>query len=290
MIPIVGQQFAAAQASAGHLSFASPASSPFLILGLMLVFYPILILVFALYMPAASYAATQADRGVNVTIGSSYGLALNRFWRYLWLMILPVFYVIVPIAVVAAVVVVAALLKQHSSGGIGAMSGGATPAAMFFLVPLILLLYLGLMVYTVWLMLRFAVAFPASVVEGLTAWSSLQRSVKLTKGAKGRIFLVLLVVYAVTYAVNIVLMLIFFMVGAIGAGVALLAHVAVGSAAFYILIGLAALGYLLVLVACSMFAYSALTTTLAVIYNDQRLRKDGPLLSTLATPQPGEAV
>ena len=79
-------------------------------------------------------------------------------------------------------------------------------------------------------------------------------------------------------------------VAAIGAGVAILAHVAVGSAAFFILIGLAVLGYLLVLVACTMFSYVAYTTTLAVIYNDQRLRKDGPLLSMHATPQPGEAL
>jgi uncharacterized membrane protein len=113
--------------------------------------------------------------------------------------------------------------------------------------------------------------------------------VKLTKGAKGRIFLVLLVIYAVTYAVNILLLMIFFVVGAVGAGAAILAHVAQGSPAFFILIGLAVLGYLLVLVACSLFSYAAYTTALAVIYNDQRLRKDGPLLAT-ATPQPGEAV
>ena len=94
-------------------------------------------------------------------------------------------------------------------------------------------------------------------------------------------------VYAVTYAVNLVSMMIFMVVAAIGAGVAVLAHVALGSPAFFILIGLGVLGYLLVLVACAMFSYAAYSTTLAVIYNDQRLRKDGPLL---APPQPGEAV
>jgi hypothetical protein len=290
VIPIAGPAIAAAQASAGHVSVAPPAFPPFLIVGMMLVTYPILFLVFALYMPAASYAATEADRGVKVTIGSAYGRALNRFWRYLWLMILPVFYVIVPLVVIGVAIAVGALLMNHSSGGAGAMNAAASPAALFFLIPLILLLYVCLFVYCVWLMLRFAVAFPASAMEGLTAWASLQRSVKLTKGAKGRIFLVLLVVYAITYAVNLVLMMILFVVGAAGAGVAILAHVAVGSAAFFILIGLAVLGYLLVLVACTMFSYVAYTTTLAVIYNDQRLRKDGPLLSMHATPQPGEAL
>jgi hypothetical protein len=289
-IPIFGPLIAAAQRSGGQTAIEPPAYTPFLIGGMMLVTYPILILVFALYMPAASYAATQADRGVKVTGGMAYGLAVKRFLRYLWLMILPVFYVIVPLVVIAVGVGVAALLMHHSSGGIGAVSGGASPAAMFFLVPLVMLLYLGLMVYSIWLMLRFAVAFPASVMEGLTAWASLKRSAKLTKGAKGRIFLVLLVVYAVTYAVNMVLMMILFVVGAVGAGVAILAHVAVGTPAFFILIGLGVLGYLLVLVACAMFSYAAYSTALAVIYNDQRLRKDGHLTAMRATPQPGEAV
>ena len=134
-----------------------------------------------------------------------------------------------------------------------------------------------MIVYCILLMLRFAVAFPASVEEGLTAWAALQRSAKLTKKAKGRIFLVLLVVYAVMYAVNLLFMLIFVLLAAIGAGVAMLAHVTQGSPAFFILIGLAVLGYLLVLVACTMFAYAAYSTTLAVLYHDQRLRKDGLL-------------
>jgi hypothetical protein len=287
MVPIIGPQIAAAQASAGHAAAAPPAYFPYLIAFLMLLAYPILFAVFAAYMPAASYAATQADCGVKVTFGNAYGLALSRFWRYLWLIVLPAFYVIVPLAVIAVAVAVGALLVHHASGGIGAASGGVSPAAMFFLIPLIMLLYVGLFIYCIWLMLRFFLAFPASVMEGLTAWASLQRSAKLTKGAKGRIFLVLLVVYAVTYAVNLVLMMIFMVVAAIGAGVAVLAHVALGSPAFFILIGLGVLGYLLVLVACAMFSYAAYSTTLAVIYNDQRLRKDGPLL---APPQPGEAV
>ena len=288
MIPIVGPQIAAAQASAGQAPAAPPAFSPFLIAGMMLVTYPILLLVFVLYLPAASFAATQADRGVKVTVGKAYGLAFRRFWRYLWLMILPVFYVIVPLAVVGVILALGALL--HSGLGGGAAGGGVNPAGMFFLIPFILLLYVGLAVYGIWLALRFSVAFPASVMEGLTAWASLKRSVKLTKGAKGRIFLVLLVVYAIAYAVNLVLIMIFLVVGAVGAGIAILTHVAVGSSAFFILIGLAVLGYMLVMVACTMFAYSAYTTTLAVLYNDLRLRKDGHLPSMPATPQPGEAV
>jgi hypothetical protein len=280
MIPIVGPQIAAAQASAGQVPAAPPTYPPYLVALVVVLTYPILFLVFALYLPAASYAATQADRGAKVSFGNAYGLAFRRFWRYLWLMILPAFYVIVPLVAIGVVIAVGALLMHNSSGGLGAVSN---PAGLFFLIPFIVLLYFVLFVYCIWIMLRFSVAFPASVMEGLTAWASLKRSAKLTKGAKGRIFLVLLVVYAISYAVNLVLIMIYLVVAAVGAGVAILAHVAVGSSTFFILIGLAALGYLLVMVACTMFSYVAYTTTLAVLYNDQRLRKDGPM------PAPAQA-
>jgi hypothetical protein len=282
MIPIIGPQIAAAKASAGQASVAPPPTFSIYLAGiLVLVIYPIMFAVSALYMPAASYAATQADQGVKVTVGAAYSVAWRHFWRYLWLLILPALFVIVPLAVIGAVVAAGALLMHNAVGG------GNDPTAMFFLIPLIVLLYICVMVYSILLMLRFALAFPASVTEELSAWAALKRSGKLTKGAKGRIFLVMLVVYAVMYAVNLVFMLVFMVMAAVGAGVALVAHVTQGSPAFFILIGLAALGYVLVLIACAMFSYVAYTTALAVLYHDQRRRIDGPSSLTL---RPGEAV
>jgi hypothetical protein len=70
---------------------------------------------------------------------------------------------------------------------------------------------------------------------------------------------------------------IFFAVGALVALVAILAHLTQGSPVFIMLIGLAVLGYLLILVASCLFSYAVFTTTLAVLYHDQRLRKEGLL-------------
>lgn len=236
--------------------------------------YPVLFVLFALYLPAASYAATQADRGISVTIREAYSVAWRRFWRYLWLMILPALFVVVPLVVIAALLGIGALLLHNNT------SFTSDPATMFFLIPVVGLLYIGFMVYCVLIMLRFAVAYPASVTEDLTAWDSLQRSAQLTKGSKGRIFLVLLVIYAITYAVNLVMMLIFFVLVAVVAGISILAHVTQDSPAFFVLIGLGVLGYALVILACTMFAYAVYTTALAVLYRDQRLRIDGPLPAT----------
>jgi len=87
----------------------------------------------------------------------------------------------------------------------------------------------------------------------------------------------MLVVYALTYLVSMVCVAVFCFVGALVAFIAILAHVTVGSTAFYILIGLAVLGYLLIMIASCLFSYAAFTTALAVLYHDQRLRNDGLL-------------
>ena len=54
----------------------------------LFILYPIIMSVYALYMPAACFAAIQADRGVVVSFRQAYGVARSRFGRYLWLMIL----------------------------------------------------------------------------------------------------------------------------------------------------------------------------------------------------------
>lgn len=251
---------------------APPPTMPLCLLGVFIgAFYLILPLVYALYMPAASYAATQADRGATVTLCEAYAVGWRRFGRHLWLMILCLLYILVPVLACLLVVGLGAILMHF------AMAGNSGPLVSFLLIPLGMLLYLALAVYSVLIMLRFSLAYPACVVEQLPAWASLQRSAQLTKGAKGRIFLVLLVVYALTYAVSMVCMVVFFAVGALVALVAVLAQVTPGSPAFVPLICLAALGVLVVMIITCMFSYAAFTTALAVLYHDQRLRTDGHL-------------
>jgi uncharacterized membrane protein len=260
-----------------HVPPAFPAYWTAILIGVIYLIFPV---ISALYMPAASYAATQANRGVRVTFGESYGVAWQRFGRYLWLIVLMALYVIVPFAGIAALIGGGTFLVERASGT------SAAPGTAFFVIPLLLLLYLGMLVYSILIMLRFALAFPASVVEGLTAWDSLERSARLTHGAKGRIFLVMLIVYAFTYLVNIVFMAVLAVVAVIVGIFAMMAHVTQGSPAFYVLCGLAVLGYLLILLVTTVTTYAAFTTALGVIYHDQRLRKDGPPPAPAAVAEP----
>jgi hypothetical protein len=230
---------------------------------------PMLLLVYALYLPAAIYAATKADAGVTVTVSHAYRVALSRFGSYLWLMILFFLYLAVPVAVVGAVMGVGMLLMHHASG----MSAGHSLPFVF--IPMLVLFYLCIMVYSILIMLRFALAYPASVEENLSAWAALGRSTQLTRGAKGRIFLVILVVYVAICAAQFLANLILFALAAVVALVSILAHLTVGSATFYVLVGLGVVGYGMIILGSALVTYSALTTALAVLYGDQRRRKDG---------------
>lgn len=252
---------------------ASPAAFPPYFAAIFLIGEPLLLLVLALYLPAAIHAAVQADRGATVTFREAYGAAWSHIGRYLWLMILWILYLVVPVFVLAAAIAGGtAFAWMHHPPANGSISGFP-----LFLIPLIVLMYLCVVIYCVLIMLRFALAFPASLEENLTARAALKRSAQLTRGSRGRIFLVILVVYAAVYAVQLACMLILGVLASLVALGAMLAHVAVGSSAFFTLVGLGVLGFALAIVLSVLLVYSALTTALAVLYHDQRRRKDSSL-------------
>jgi hypothetical protein len=58
------------------------------ILGVVFIFYLLLMAIYALYEPAASYAALQANAGVNATFRQAWAVAWHKAGRYIWLSIL----------------------------------------------------------------------------------------------------------------------------------------------------------------------------------------------------------
>lgn len=248
----------------------APLAPPPYFIVIFLIGEPLLLLVCALYLPAAVHAAVQADHGGTVSFREAYRAAWSRFGRYLWLLILWTLYLAVPIVVLAASIAVPTVL-MHISRNSAPHSGFP-----FILVPLIVLMYLCVIAYSILISLRFSLAYPASMEENLTAWAALRRSAQLTRGSKGRIFLVILVVYAAVYGVQLACMLVLGIMASLVALGAMLAHVTVGSPAFFALVGLGVLGYVVTIVVTALLIYSALTTALAVLYHDQRRRKESP--------------
>ena len=232
-----------------------------------LIFIPAMFLMYGLYYGAANYAALEADHGRAVTTGAALRHAWSRIGRYLWLVVVRGLIVAIPIVVLVAAVLVgwAAVVRN----------GNANPAALFFLIPLAILFYLGAFVYAILMGLRLSLAFPACIQEGLTAVQAIKRSGVLTQGAKGRIFLILLVIYAVGYALVMALYAIGLFVFAIIAlaGAANFQHMTPLGYAVLGLLGLCGVVLVMLWSALLMAAYSI---AFAVFYRDQCLRKDGP--------------
>jgi hypothetical protein len=165
----------------------------------MLVGAPFLIAIAALSLGAANYAVLCAHRSEEITVRASYAYAFKHFWRFVWLLFLQaVMAWVLPSLVIGTVMAVllgvgAVLAKSAGSQAMGAV-----------IVLLVLLMYILIIVTCVWMWLRYSLAFPASVAEDRPAWPSLKRSVGLSKGSRGRIFVMFLLVWVITMAVSLV--------------------------------------------------------------------------------------
>ena len=225
-----------------------------------------LLLAAALYMPAMHYAAIQTNRGAIRTALQAYEVARQRFGRFLWLMVLLMLYMMVPLlAIVCALGIAAA--------GFHLFAGGDAQSMSLLLMPLFGIIYIGFLAYSVWIALCFSLCFAVCVDEQIPASAALKRSVQLTRGAKGRIFVTLLVIYAILYAVTYVALILLMLVGG---GLGLLAvfalHVEQGTPAFFALIGLAGLLYIGIIAVISMVNYIGMIAAIAILYDDQKLR------------------
>lgn len=234
--------------------------------------------VFALYLAASIHAASQAHLGLKTTFRESYSVAWKRGGRYLWLMFLVYLIAFAPLLIAELVMVVPM--------GLLSMSKTTPPTAFIVIFPLAMLLFLAASVYGVIMALRLSLAFPASLAEDVTAWAAIRRSGQLTQGAKGRIFLVLLVIYALAYAAEMVGLVLLTVIIGVGALAMAALHVQLASVAGVIGAGLAAICFLGFIFLWTALIWSAFSTSFAVLYHDQRLRKDGPPPAPLPAGKP----
>jgi hypothetical protein len=176
----------------------------------LLVGVPLLLGVSAASLGALNFAAIATNRGEPATIRDSYAQSFRRFWRYVGIVSLQVLFAgIIPGVAVTVIVFLGAIVTALSS------RAGGGPAMAILLGLFMFLLFVAAIVLCVWIWLRFCLAFPASALEDKKPWPSLQRSAQLTKGTRGRIFVMYLLVfiltivayYALTLPIDIVLKL-----------------------------------------------------------------------------------
>ena len=156
---------------------------------LQIYFLPATLLFVVAY--GVSHAATvtavgRVTQGLGITAGEALretrsrwlrwtGIALRQFWSFLWPLVLPVALIFTAVA-------------------IPSVRGNAVAIGIFGLVSALLLP--GAFVFGCINMLRNALAMPAGVQEGLGVNAAMRRSKALVAGRKGRVFLTLLLVYA----------------------------------------------------------------------------------------------
>ena len=228
----------------------------------------VILLAAGLSIAAFNRMVAWVHLGEPATIRAAASSVLPRLRTYLWLMINAGTRAWGPIWVLY-IVVFAMLFAVMPSGWLTNPSVMQQPhaldptkvlemgAAFLVLGPL----FLAAGAYAVVMSLRYSLAMPVCVVEGLAAGPAIKRSIELSKGARGRIFVMGLLVYAIRTMLGLLL----------GFPLILYAARHVGHP---LPIGLMAVteiaGFLI-----HTFIGPIYSTGLTLFYYDQRVRKEG---------------
>jgi len=206
-------------------------------------------------------AAVSTQRGERLTVRAALHSVRPRFWTYFGFLFLQGLIAALIPGVVAGSLVVGLIY-------LGTRAGGGTAAAIGigFIIFLVAAFAAGIIV---WLALSYAMGMAVCVAEQKPAWESLQRAMRLSKGTRGRIFVMFLLVFALSMIASTVSYLVFTVVTAvalaIGHGAQYASAAAIAAAVLQIIVSM---GTQIVLQPVSWIA-------LVLFYYDQRIRTEG---------------
>lgn len=216
---------------------------------------------------ANNRAVASVHLGETATIRGAYGGIFPKSGRYLWLMTIMAFVLWIPLVLIYCgyIGVLIFYIKPH--GGLPTAPGAATvsvnPQAALTLILVTLgfgiILLIGI-AYAVFMGLRYSLAVAACVVEDLTARQGLRRSIWLSQGGRGRIFLLGLLVFVIQFGLVAITQMFFVVIafqqhGQLSAGLRVAQQV---------------VGFL-----TNTFIGPMYATGLTLFYYDQRVRKEG---------------
>lgn len=142
--------------------------------------------VYMVALGATTFAVSEIYLGRAVTISQVYGRMRGRIGALIVLLVLA--------GIRVGGVALAGLLVSGIAIGVGSV---ASPVLGGLLAFAFLLATFGLCLF---MALRYGVSVPALMIEGLPAGAAIRRSVELTEGRLGRVFLLVLCATLVTYA------------------------------------------------------------------------------------------
>jgi len=240
--------------------------SPGLLTGALIVLVVLVGLPVAMAATVFSHAgltrtAVCAHMGERITIRAAFKSVQPRFWRYLGLMILQgLFAVGIPAAAAGILIAVLAFLASLA---------GSSSAGGIFAGFLVFCVAAAAAVAVIMLVIACSMSMSVCVVEDLPAWDSLTRAMKLSRGTRGRIFLMFLLVWALSIVLSIMAYIPIVIIVA--------TVTAVGHGAEYATLTLivAEILNLLINFAIQTLITPVYTTGFVLFYYDQRIRNEG---------------
>jgi hypothetical protein len=212
---------------------------------------------------AMNLAAAGALAGTRPTIRGSFAEAWRRGWQYVWLYFLEALIVWgAPLIVWTGAVMVMTFIVVGVGRGAGAQAAGALVGLMTFAG------LAALAGYAIWMLLCVGLAFPGCVVEKISAWNALRRSFRLSKGTRGRIFVLYLLGAVLGWISSLVVLVIFAIAVAVIPGMNSPQKAQTAGMAMIFLI----YGSSFAVQACFKPVYAI---ALMLFYYDQRIRNEG---------------
>lgn len=209
---------------------------------------------------ATNRAVAWVHLGEPATIRGAYQSILPRLGRYLWLMTVIFLVVWVPVGVLYL-----AFFGEAAYFGVGLRTQHAPvnphTAIVFGVITMIIfLLMIPAFIYAILMSLRYALALPASVLEELATRKALRRGIELSKGGRGRIFVLGLLVFVIKVGLVSISQGFFFIAafkhhGQVGAGLTAISQV---------------IGFF-----TNTFLGPIYATGITLLYYDQRVRREG---------------
>jgi hypothetical protein len=246
---------------AARSTMSADAITGLIVIGVLLVGLPVGLGATVVSHAALTHTAVHTHMGRPQTMREAFKSVWPRFWRYLGLLILQVVLAgLIPGAAAAAIVSILAYF------GFRAGNGTVTDVGTGVLA---ILVVMAAFVYIVWRALGYSMAMAVCVVEDKLAMESLSRSVKLSRGTRGRIFVMALLVWAISIVLSFVtyipMVIVLAVVTAVGHGAAYAAITTVVAEILQALLNFA----------LQMLVTPVYMTALVLFYFDQRIRTEG---------------
>jgi hypothetical protein len=141
---------------------------------------------------ATTWAVSAVYLGEAASIKAAYGVAFRNWFRYTVIVLRQVWtFLWLPFVLLMALVAIPAISRRHGYN------------VLWLTIPLSTLTILSL-IYGVWAYIRVSLAVPASVIESLKVNPAVRRSKQLLATRKGRIFLLLLLLFALYMVVGLI--------------------------------------------------------------------------------------